>query len=134
MVICQRCNPNDTAATDTVIVVKLDTITITDTLVVRYPQPYMVRVTDTLHITDTIMVREQKTYRDTSYTAWVSGYAPSLDSIRLYHKTTIVRKDIIHYMPTPSKSKPFGLGLQVGYGHPEGAYIGIGVSYNLLKW
>lgn len=74
----------------------------------------------------------QKVYRDSSYTAYVSGFRPNLDSIMIYAPVRTVRiKD---------KPKRWGIGVQVGYGvtvtkQPQFApYIGIGVSYNLWNF
>jgi hypothetical protein len=74
----------------------------------------------------------QKRYEDSLYTAWVSGFQPNLDSIRLYTPEiqTTVTKTI--YQPTPLLT----LGLQVGGGYglinrqPD-IYVGIGGQINL---
>lgn len=76
----------------------------------------------------------QKVYRDTAYTAWVSGYMPSLDSISIRQST--------HYVTVavPSKRKRWGVGVHAGYGvtaerNPRFApYIGIGITYNLFNF
>lgn len=70
---------------------------------------------------------EQKVYSDSDYTAYVSGFRVSLDSIfvnRIVERTTI-------RAPTQPR---FSVGLQAGYGYtPKGfqPYLGIGVSINL---
>lgn len=73
----------------------------------------------------------QKVYEDSAYTAWVSGYKPSLDSLILYPKrevVTIVERD---------KPKRWSVGVTAGYGVTiQGTpqfepFIGIGVSYRL---
>lgn len=74
----------------------------------------------------------QKRYEDSLYTAWVSGFEPKLDSIRLYTPEiqTTVTKTV--YEPTPLLT----LGLQVGGGYglihrqPD-IYVGIGGQINL---
>ena len=100
-------------------------------------------VTNELHDTiyNTIVERDsiyvdlpitQKVYRDTAYTAWVSGFNPQLDSISLYRPITTITNTI-----TP-RPKRFGLGVQVGYGvTPQGKffpYLGVGFSYNILRF
>ena len=74
----------------------------------------------------------QKRYEDSLYTAWVSGFEPKLDSIRLYTpeiQTTVTRTV---YEPTPLLT----LGVQVGGGYglinrqPD-IYVGIGGQINL---
>ena len=95
--------------------------------IVRY-EPYPVFMPgDTIR--DTVFVYipiTQKVYRDSLYTAWVSGYSAKLDSIEVYNRVqTITIQEKV-------KRKRFGIGLQVGYGFPHGAYAGVGLSYNLF--
>ena len=56
----------------------------------------------------------QKRYEDSLYTAWVSGYRPNLDSIRLYlpEVQTTVTKTIV----TPAPLITFGIQAGGGYG------------------
>ncbi len=71
----------------------------------------------------------QKMYSDTDYRAWVSGYEPQLDSIKVFPRTVTVRETI--YKP-PSR---FSIGLQGGYGiTPKGLqpYIGVGVNVSIF--
>ena len=119
---------------DTITIYKTDTIIKIDTIIRHYPQPYMVCVTDTIHVTDTILLREQKTYKDSTYTAWVSGYDPILDSIEVYPKTITIREEISNEIQKIPKKKHFGFGVQIGYGYPHGAYIGVGFHYNLINF
>ena len=96
--------------------------------IVRY-EPYPVFMSgDTIR--DTVFVYipiTQKVYRDSLYTAWVSGYSAKLDSIEVYNRmqTIMIREKV--------KRKRFGIGLQIGYGFPHGAYAGVGFSYNLFN-
>lgn len=76
----------------------------------------------------------QKRYDDSLYTAWVSGFEPNLDSIRLYTPeiTTTITKTIVK--PSPL----FSVGIQTGAGYgiisrqPD-FYIGIGGQLNLWR-
>ena len=73
----------------------------------------------------------QKIYKDSLYTAYVSGYRAKLDSIEVYSKTTTV------FVRERAKRKRFGLGVHAGYGitgSKAAPYVGIGVSYNLWEW
>lgn len=73
----------------------------------------------------------QKMYRDSSYTAWVSGYAAALDSIEVYPRTLIVRQTA----PPAAKPRRWSMGVQAGYGlTPKGLqpYVGVGVSIRLF--
>lgn len=82
-----------------------------------------------VHITQTV-------YEDSTYTAYVSGYRASLDSLifRMPREVTTITNT--HYQ----KPKRWSVGIQVGYGMtlkgtPQFApYVGIGVSYNLFSF
>ena len=83
---------------------------------------------------DVVIPITQKVYEDSSYTAYVSGYNPLLDSLIFRMPKEIIT--IREYQ----KPKRWGVGLQVGYGmNVKGTpqftpYIGIGVSYNLFSF
>ena len=97
--------------------------------------------TDTVLICDTVYVHlpvEQKHYSAPEYDAWVSGFRPSLDSLKLHTQSARITNTIP--LPVHPKSKRWGIGIQVGYGmttaprpefHP---YIGIGISYNFIRF
>lgn len=106
-----------------------------DSLVTRYKWVNVERVKDTTIVNevsevvfDTIRVRlpiESKHYTSVNYDAWVSGYEPTLDSIKVYNREVIVKQ----------KQSRWSIGLQGGVGMtPKGLqpYIGIGIGY-LLK-
>lgn len=115
-----------------------DTVYLTDTVkisepivssetIIRY-KPYPVTHIDTIRDTAFVYVPiTQKVYHDSLYTAWVSGYSANLDSIEVYNRIQTIT------MQEKVKRKRFGIGLQVGYGFPYGAYAGIGLSYNLFN-
>lgn len=72
----------------------------------------------------------QKHYADSAYDAWVSGYLPQLDSIKVYQNT------ITEHIYIKPKPKRWNIGVSAGYGiTPKGLqpYIGLGVTYNLIK-
>lgn len=115
-----------------------------DTILVSNPIPYKVKVVDTLSLVDSLVVRdtitntiilpiEQKTYKDSNYVAYVSGYTPKLDSINVYNRTETKYITI----ENKYKAKRWGLGIQAGYGlYKDGftPYVGIGISYNLINF
>lgn len=73
----------------------------------------------------------QKTYGDSTYTAWVSGYDVTLDSIRVYRREDVVT--ITEKQP----AKRWHIGLTGGYGLCTAGlqpYIGIGVTYSLISF
>lgn len=119
-----------------------DTVFSTDTVFYPLPSVSSERVIDSVSypifipvpgdtVRDTVFVYipiSQKVYKDSLYTAWVSGYRAKLDSIEIYQKTQTI------YIRDKLKRKRFGVGVQVGYGYPCGMYAGIGVSYNLFQF
>lgn len=115
---------------------KVKTVVEVDTLLISPPMaPLLVfRLTDTMRIGDTVVHREQAYYEDSLYRAWVSGYRPKLDSLQIFPRTIYqtVTNDVYHTIA--SKKKRWGLGLQVGYGYPGGAYVGLGVNYDIFFW
>lgn len=131
-------------------VIQTDTLYFRDTVEVDrpVPQPYpvylpsdTVRLVTTQHDTVEVMVpMEQKHYSDSLYDAYVSGYKPSLDSLRIYQTTKVVT--ITEIVKVPEK-KRWGIGVQAGMGvqygtiHKQmdvGPYIGVGISYNILSF
>lgn len=79
---------------------------------------------------------EQRHFTDsTTYDAWVSGYNPKLDSLRIY--TTSMQIDVTKEPIAPKRL--FSFGVQVGIGAQYGLvrkqfdigpYVGVGVQYN----
>ena len=75
----------------------------------------------------------QKIYATKQYKAWISGYHPNLDSIEVYQDT----KAITNTITIRQKPKRWGLGIDAGYGVGKNGlqpYVGVGVSYNILRW
>lgn len=111
-----------------------------DSIIVRYETRLLPSVRDTsmqIGCTDSVRVEipiTQKRYADSTYTAWVSGYSPTLDSIHIYprHEVVTITNTI------RQKPKRWGVGLNVGYGFtPKNGmqpYVGIGMSYNLFTF
>lgn len=86
---------------------------------------------------DVVLPREQRVYRDTSYTAWVSGYYPALDSIQVRQRATTQVITLHDYAPP----KRWSIGIHAGYGVMPienriyaAPYIGVGLSYNILNF
>ena len=71
----------------------------------------------------------QKVYGDSTFTAYVSGFQPSLDSIFLYPRTQVVT--------VREKPRRWSLGVGAGYGlTPRGfqPFVGVSVSYTLWNF
>jgi len=133
--------------------VKRDTITIHDTIPDIAPIPkdsvrtrWVTRWLPAKHDTitqwktltkyDSIAVQvpiTSKHYGNDTYDAWVSGYEPSLDSIKVYKETQYITE-------TVTKSKPpnrFTVGLQGGYGYGFKSktwepYVGLGIGIRIF--
>lgn len=130
---------------ESVIVEKVDTIYVRDTITAEKPVYVRSYVRDTIRVqvNDTIYIslpREVKVYEDSLYRAEVSGYNPSLDRIDVYAPTRVITRAETKTISVPMR-KRWGIGLQVGYGcgYHSGTffsspYIGVGVSYNLLTF
>lgn len=108
-----------------------DTIRVTDTIPHYYPRPvekqvvrYVTRFlpvhsTDTVNryitMTDTMLVEvpiESRHYHGKEYDAWVSGYEPSLDSIKVYNETQYITETITKTVK--DKGKHFFLDVGAG--------------------
>lgn len=120
---------------DTVLVVKKEKAikVIRDTLV---NVEFIRDTVDTSRVVADIPIVQKEYSDDSTYTAWVSGYRPSLDSINIYRKNistnkeTVIKKKDIHR---------FGIGPVVYGGYNFGTKkldygVGIGVSYHILEW
>lgn len=138
--------PTETIKTDTLVVVRWDTVTIEKpTEIVRY----VVR-RDTIHATDTaikiifdsvsggsaaIIPIESVIYKDSTenakYTAYLSGFRAALDSIEINCRNT---ETIITKIEC-EKARRLGVGIQLGVGvSAQGLavpYLGVGVQYRL---
>jgi len=129
-----------------------DTVTRIDTVFQYFPQPVEVEkvrteykwltrvttdtVTDYTVLHDSVLVEvpiESRHYNSPEYDAWVSGYQPSLDSIRVYQKENYITERVTVSKP-PNR---FTLGLQGGYGYGFKSkqwepYVGIGVGIRIF--
>lgn len=111
-----------------------------DSLVVRYETVKLPAVRDTVR--DSLIYKDtlvhdsvnvilpitQKKYEDSTYTAWVSGFHPNLDSINIYRKT--VNKTITE------KPSRLGIGITGGYGYGTTGFtpfLGVGLYIRLAE-
>ncbi len=107
---------------------RTDTVWIRDTIREKVFLPREVQIVrvDTLIVRDTIRVPipiEQKIYATDSYRAVVEGFRPNLTALEIYRATPVITT-------RPSR---WGIGVQAGYG-TAGAYVGVGVQYNVLNF
>lgn len=130
------------------IVDRTDTLYLKDTNIYRFPD-MVSEITipeETIVIDDSLIIIsdsvgvlpvQQKHYRADEYEAWISGYRPRLDSIYVFPETRYITNEI----QVKRKPTKWGIGIQAGYGvalpngKPQMApYIGIGISYNLIRF
>ena len=76
---------------------------------------------------------EQKRYEDSLYTAWVSGFRPALDSIRLHQPEiiTTITETIVKKAPRFSVGLSVGPGVSIDNNHHMGIYVGFTANYRL---
>lgn len=129
----------------TEVVTKYDTIRaatpkpVHDTIVkwqeARVPKEHFREVTKMINGSDSVDVTlpvTQRMYKDSNYTAWVSGYQPKLDSIHTYNKMIYTTRTIERTVTKPPNR--WGIGISAGYGYGINSklfepYIGVGVTY-----
>ena len=73
-----------------------------------------------------------RTYSTPEFTATVSGYQPSLDSITIHAPRTIITNN-----PPAAKSKPWSIGIAAGIGAGRGGitpFIGITLQYSIIRF
>ena len=84
-----------------------------------------------------VLPMQQRHYKGENYEAWVSGYRPRLDSVWVFPETRYITTENISVEPR----KRWGIGIQAGYGVGISSgqvrafpYIGVGISYNLIRF
>ena len=126
---------HDTLWRDTTInkPVAVDSTKTGEIVYIRIPYP-VPSGCDTIH--DSIEVPipiEQKRYEDSLYTAWVSGFRPALDSIRLHQPeiVTTITETIVKKAPRLSIGLSVGPGVSIDKDHHMGIYVGFTAQYRL---
>lgn len=130
---CFKAKEEPIPQTDTITIIKRDTITIISPQPVIQYRDKIVR--DTLYSIDSIPVLvdlpiETKVYADSSYRAVVSGYKAELDSIYIFNKNQIQTINKITY-----KTKKWNVSPSVGIGYgilnrKIDMYVGFSINYN----
>ena len=126
---------NVSTVTDTI--VKRDTIiSVPDTVyreVALGEKTVKVVIHDTLCKIDTVEVAlpfAQREYRDSNYNAWVSGYEPALDSIKVFPRTMTVKERVT----VKERSRRWGVfgGVGIGVSDRITPCVGVGIGYRIL--
>lgn len=133
--------PEETILTDTLFIYDtVKTPVVRDSTIIRYVTRRLavmrvdtVRQCDTVRAVETVEVRlpiVQKVYKDTNYTAWVSGYEPKLDSITIANKIITKTNTVLK-----NKDKRFSVGVQTGFNViNKKPYFGVGITYNIINF
>ena len=130
LIFQQQCN----VKTEKVVEVKRDTITniVRDTIFYKIPTFFVETIVDTIVVekdgeTPTILPKYQRFYSGKEYNAWVSGYRPQLDSIKIFTEKEYVT--ITNTIKTEVERKDFDLYLTTGFSSVDKQIVpNIGVS------
>lgn len=130
------------------IIEQTDTVTVLDTIVrdslipvevVRWKTvPEYLAVHDTTFLVDSILVdvpMERKVYQeDSTYYAVVSGFKPSLDTLKVYRETVYIEttRNVTEYKPYKWTLSPF-VSQEVGLGY-YGAKVGVQAEFGKNRW
>lgn len=127
---------------ETVVIERIDTLVVRDTITAYKPVPFNVYVVDTLYYPvpvpgqhDTVWAAlpwEEKEYQDSTYRAVVEGFRPGLKEIEVYRQKQVVTVTNTVQLPPPRWS----WGVQAGVGASKNGltpYVGIGIQYRLGK-
>ena len=128
---------NQHVLTDTIIVVKIDTIKIDKPVYIteKAIDTLFLVINDTIRINDTLYhtlpITQRMYEKDSLYKAWVSGYRPQLDSLLVFPKT--ITKTVTNTIN--QNSSKFGIGVTAGYGVSKtglSPFVGVGVYYRIF--
>ena len=111
-----------------------ETVDIGKTVYLRIPYPEYLPG-DTIHDSiDVPIPIVQKRYDDSLYTAWVSGYDPNLDSIRIREREIITT--ITKVVDRPASRFSIGPSVGLGYGVLNkqcDVFVGFTATWNLYR-
>jgi len=128
---------NQHTLTDTLVVVKIDTVKIDKPIYVTENaiDTIFLVINDTIRLNDTLYqtlpITQRMYEKDSIYKAWVSGYRPQLDSLLVFPKT--ITKTVTNTVY--QNSSKFGIGVTAGYGVSKtgfSPFVGIGVYYSIF--
>ena len=126
------------------IVSRVDTLYIRDTLTVYKPSKVTRTVKDTVRVIvkeaqidtmhDTVFVylpQESIVWQDDRCIVYAHGINPQVDSVTHFNSSAVVTRTVT------GRPKRWGIGVSVGYGMSKDGlspYIGLGISYNIIRF
>lgn len=78
----------------------------------------------------------QRYYRDSLYEAWVSGYEPRIDSLRVFATRETLRVNTVTVNTVETDWSRWSVGLSAGYGWNGrwSPFVGVTASYALVRF
>lgn len=132
--------PDITERTDTLVVrdtIVRDSLIPKEVYLTRYVTEYL-PVHDTTILRDSVLVdipMERRVYEEDSvYYAVVSGYKPSLDTLKVYRETVTIEtvRNVTSYKPYKWSISPF-VSQEVGFSH-YAAKVGVQAEFGKNRW
>jgi hypothetical protein len=134
---------------DTITTYVIDSATYTDKVentkeFTHYDTIYIPMIHDTVSHRDTIYIPVNipiydYTFKDSLYFINAEGYNVKMKKIEVYPKTVYRNITRTEYVEKFEREKRFGIGVQAGYGYNVygknfSPFIGIGISYNFIRF
>jgi hypothetical protein len=91
---------------------------------------------DTTYVAVEVPVTQKEYSDDSTYTAWVSGYKPSLDSIDVYRKMTLVERTVTVTVAEKEPWLVFGPSVGAGYDFMNKTFsptVGVAFTINMFS-
>ena len=126
------------------IVSRVDTLYVRDTLTVYKPSKVTRTVKDTVRVIaretqidtmhDTVFVylpQESIVWQDDRCIVYAHGINPQVDSVTHFNSSAVVTRTVT------GRPKRWGIGVSAGYGMSKDGlspYIGLGISYNIIRF
>lgn len=135
---------------DTIIKIVIDSVTYKDKVentkdfvhydTIFYPVKYdsVYSKVDTVYVPINIPIYDY-TFKDSLYFINAEGYNVKMKKIEVYPKTVYRNITRTEYVEKFEREKRFGIGVQAGYGYNIygnnfSPFIGIGISYNFIRF
>ena len=143
ILLARRCNGTKEPPQEC-IVSRVDTLYVRDTLTVYKPSKVTRTVKDTVRVIvretqidtmhDTVFVylqQESIVWQDDRCIVYAHGINPQVDSVTHFNSSAVVTRTVT------GRPKRWGIGVSAGYGISKDGlspYIGLGISYNIIRF